>query len=112
MSQNTEHDAKLPSEEIAAVDVPSGIDRRKFLVRSTVIGAAAILTGCDFSKEERTERAAKEAAAMPDTTKKAGTVLSPDLEVVKKSKGPVMTVVDEFYKVGPGPSSSHTIGPI
>jgi L-serine dehydratase len=31
---------------------------------------------------------------------------------VKKSKGPVMTVLDEFYKVGPGPSSSHTIGPM
>src|SRR5678809_1426917 len=24
----------------------------------------------------------------------------------------VMTVLDEFYKVGPGPSSSHTIGPM
>jgi L-serine dehydratase len=23
-----------------------------------------------------------------------------------------MTTVDEFYKVGPGPSSSHTIGPM
>jgi len=23
-----------------------------------------------------------------------------------------MTVVEEFYKVGPGPSSSHTIGPM
>jgi L-serine dehydratase len=32
--------------------------------------------------------------------------------VVKRSKGPVMTVLDEFYKVGPGPSSSHTIGPM
>ncbi len=38
--------------------------------------------------------------------------MSPDLDVVKKSKGPVMTVVEEFYKVGPGPSSSHTIGPM
>jgi L-serine dehydratase len=28
--------------------------------------------------------------------------------VVKKSKGPVMTVLEQFYKVGPGPSSSHT----
>ena len=25
---------------------------------------------------------------------------------------PVMTTLDEFYKVGPGPSSSHTIGPM
>jgi L-serine dehydratase len=32
--------------------------------------------------------------------------------VVKKAKGPVMTTLDEFYKVGPGPSSSHTIGPM
>jgi L-serine dehydratase len=23
-----------------------------------------------------------------------------------------MTVLEEFYKVGPGPSSSHTIGPM
>ena len=38
--------------------------------------------------------------------------LDPNLDVVKKSKGPVMTLVDEFYKVGPGPSSSHTIGPM
>ena len=29
-----------------------------------------------------------------------------------KAKGPVLTTVDEFYKVGPGPSSSHTIGPM
>ena len=38
--------------------------------------------------------------------------LAEDLDVVKKSKGPVMTTLDEFYKVGPGPSSSHTIGPM
>src|SRR4249920_3117196 len=38
--------------------------------------------------------------------------LSADLDVVKKGKGPVLTTVDEFYKVGPGPSSSHTIGPM
>ena len=31
---------------------------------------------------------------------------------MKKSKGPVITTLDEFYKVGPGPSSSHTIGPM
>ncbi|MBP7149291.1 MAG: L-serine ammonia-lyase [Acidobacteria bacterium] len=37
---------------------------------------------------------------------------SSDLNVVAKSKGPVLTVLDEFYKVGPGPSSSHTIGPM
>ena len=53
------------------------------------------------------KQAAKEAAAP-----KMGAMLSPDLNVVKQSKGPVMTLADEFYKVGPGPSSSHTIGPM
>src|SRR6476660_2151751 len=53
------------------------------------------------------KQAAEEAAAP-----KMGAMLSPDLNVVKQSKGPVMTLADEFYKVGPGPSSSHTIGPM
>jgi L-serine dehydratase len=57
--------------------------------------------------EARVKQAAKEAAAP-----KMGATLSPDLNVVKQSKGPVMTLADEFYKVGPGPSSSHTIGPM
>ena len=57
--------------------------------------------------EARAKQAAKKAAAP-----KMGATLSPDLNVVKQSKGPVMTLADEFYKVGPGPSSSHTIGPM
>jgi L-serine dehydratase len=38
--------------------------------------------------------------------------LSDQLAVVQAQKGPVLTTLDEFYKVGPGPSSSHTIGPM
>jgi L-serine dehydratase len=57
--------------------------------------------------EAHANQDAKEAAAP-----KMGATLSPDLNVVKQSKGPVMTLADEFYKVGPGPSSSHTIGPM
>jgi L-serine dehydratase len=87
--------------------VPAGIDRRSFFMRSGVIGAAAVMTGKTWTPEARAQQAAKEAGAP-----KLGATMSPDLEVVKKSKGPVMTVVDEFYKVGPGPSSSHTIGPM
>src|SRR4051812_4718209 len=87
--------------------VPSGIDRRSFFMRNAVIGAAAALTGKTWTPEARAQQAAKEAAAP-----KLGATMSPDLEVVRKSKGPVMTVLDEFYKVGPGPSSSHTIGPM
>ena len=32
--------------------------------------------------------------------------------MVRKAKTAIVTLVDEFYKVGPGPSSSHTIGPM
>jgi L-serine dehydratase len=83
------------------------IDRRSFLMRNAVIGAAAVMTGKTWTPEARAAQAAKESGKP-----KLGALLSPDLNVVKKSKGPVMTVVDEFYKVGPGPSSSHTIGPM
>lgn len=87
--------------------IEAGIDRRAFFIRNAVIGAAAVMTGRTWTLEARAEQAAKEAAAP-----KLGSKLSPELNVVTKSKGPVMTVVDEFYKVGPGPSSSHTIGPM
>lgn len=84
--------------------IPAGVDRRTFLMRSAVIGAASVITGRALSAEEQTARAT---APVP-----LGSKMSPDLDVVKRSKGPVMTVLDEFYKVGPGPSSSHTIGPM
>src|SRR4051812_38788271 len=102
--KNDEVFQPLPS----TAEVPSGIDRRSFLMRNAVIGAAAVMTGCETSSEKRTEQATKEAAQ----PKKGSTTTDPELNVVKKSKGPVMTVADEFYKVGPGPSSSHTIGPM
>src|SRR4051794_37186161 len=84
-------------------DIPAGVDRRAFLMRASMIGSVAVLTGCSAADPKRSVLA----APPPQETK-----LSGDLTVVKKSKGPVMTTIDEFYKVGPGPSSSHTIGPM
>jgi L-serine dehydratase len=92
----------------------SSIDRRTFIIRNAVIGAAAVMTGRVWTSEARAAQAGKEAAAKPATGKPKldSSTMSPDLAIVKESKGPVMTVVDEMYKVGPGPSSSHTIGPM
>jgi L-serine dehydratase len=92
-----------------AQDVPPGVDRRTFLMRSAVVGSALVISGCSTSQESRTQQATPPAATPPAP---APPPLDPDLNVVKKSKGPVMTTIDEFYKVGPGPSSSHTIGPM
>jgi L-serine dehydratase len=95
-------DAELPSD-----DVSTGIDRRTFVMRSAMIGAVAVLAGNAPASAKET---AKKAASAPATPPKV--TLSPDLQVVKNAKGPVMTTLEEFYKVGPGPSSSHTIGPM
>jgi L-serine dehydratase len=107
MNPNPQDSSQLPVAPVAP-EIPAGIDRRTFLMRHAVIGAAVVLTGNQITNSARAATAASEAAA----TNPASTKLSPDLDVVKKSKGPVMTVLDEFYKVGPGPSSSHTIGPM
>ena len=92
------------TEEITGYNIPPGVDRRAFLMRSAIIGSAAVIAGCSVPDKEKK-------AAATRRLRPAGAV-SADLDVVKKSKGPVMTTLDEFYKVGPGPSSSHTIGPM
>jgi len=98
--------AQLPSE------IPTGLDRRKFIMRSAVISAAAVMTGCSRSEVEAKAPPPQAVASPPQLPQLPSVPLSPDLNVVKKAKGPVMTTLDEFYKVGPGPSSSHTIGPM
>jgi len=101
MSDRSDDDVSVVDPELT----PPGIDRRAFMMRSAMIGAVAVLSG-------NAPASAKETAARAASAKSPKVPLSPDLQVVKNSKGPVMTVVDEFYKVGPGPSSSHTIGPM
>jgi L-serine dehydratase len=89
------------SDSLISQEIPPGVDRRTFLMRSAVVGATTIMLGRSLSAHERTLRSVAPAPRVSD-----------DLNVVKKQKGPVMTTLDEFYKVGPGPSSSHTIGPM
>ena len=105
-------DPLADTSRLTSQEIPPGVDRRNFLIRSAVGGAAAVMTGRLVSAEERTAMAI---ATMPPQAKGAKgspPPLSADLDVVKKEKGPVLTTADEFYKVGPGPSSSHTIGPM
>jgi L-serine dehydratase len=96
-----------PSDLMAGLpEVPEGIDRRAFMMRSAMFAAVTVLSGATpLSAAEVAKKSAT--AASP-----AKATMSPELDVVKKSKGPVMTTLEEFYKVGPGPSSSHTIGPM
>ena len=84
--------------------VPSGVDPHAFLMRRALIDAVAVLNGCS--------PATPPAGTPLPAASILGADLSPELDVVRKAKGPVLTVIDELYKVGPGPSSSHTIGPM
>ena len=86
--------------ELDFTEPSAGSDRRAFMVRSAMATAIGLLGG-----QVNPLFAQAPANAQPVR-------LDPNLDVVKKSKGPVMILVDEFYKVGPGPSSSHTIGPM
>ena len=107
MSANDPKDGGAP---IAAesfhtdAQVPVGSDRRAFLMRTAMATAISLMTG------RAIPASAQAPAAAP--ARPAGTKLSPDLALQQAAKGPVMTTLDEFYKVGPGPSSSHTIGPM
>ena len=95
------HSTNPISDSFISQEIPPGVDRRTFLMRSAVVGATTVMLGRSLSAQERTLRS----VAPPPR-------LSDQLAVVQAQKGPVLTTLDEFYKVGPGPSSSHTIGPM
>ncbi len=109
MPTTKDTNASLP--ELDSTVVPDGVDRRAFLMRSAIVGAVSVITGCSAPAADTTNVAAAPAPA-PTPPPLPAIPLAQDLNVVKQAKGPVMTLIDEFYKVGPGPSSSHTIGPM
>lgn len=95
----------------AKSEAPLAFTRRQW-GRTVLVGSAgALLAGC--SQKESPEKASEEASATPAASAApTAPSLSPELAVVQQSKGPIMTTLEEFYKIGPGPSSSHTMGPM
>ena len=92
-----------------ASQAPTVLTRREW-GRTILAGSAGVLmVGC--SEKQPTEQSSQGTPAASSAAP-AAPALSPDLEVVKESKGPIMTTLEEFYKIGPGPSSSHTMGPM
>ena len=80
----------------------STLSRRQFGRTLAAGSAAAFLLGCSKSPQPAGQTATPAAAPAVD----------PNLAAATKSRGPIMTVLEEFYKMGPGPSSSHTMGPM
>ncbi len=102
MTAQAEDERIIPLPELDLTEPPVGSDRRAFMMRSALALTVASLTG----------RSVAAIAGTPAKPPPLPVSLDPKLNVVKRSKGPVLTTVEEFYKVGPGPSSSHTIGPM
>ena len=106
MDSENQVNHQLPLPDLDYSDPPAGSDRRAFMVRSALATAIAVVTGMPIAACSKTVPAKAPAAGKP-LVADASTSLA-----VMQQKGPVTTLVDEFYKVGPGPSSSHTIGPM
>jgi L-serine dehydratase len=83
-------------------EAPALLSRRDLGRAVLTAAAGALVAGCSQEKP----------AVQPNQPPPTAPALSPDLAVVQQSKGPIMTALDEFYKMGPGPSSSHTMGPM
>jgi hypothetical protein len=45
--------------QLASAQVPAGVDRRTFWMRSAVIGATALITGQSVPAQQRAERSAR-----------------------------------------------------
>jgi L-serine dehydratase len=74
-------DALQPEPDLGLADLPSGVDRRAFMMRSAVVTAAAVIAG-------RSVPSAQQVAQTPTPTPPRPEVpLSEDLDVVKKPKG-------------------------
>lgn len=102
-STPVKEDPLADTKQLVSGEAPAGVDRRDFLMRSAVVGAAAIMMGKNVTAADRMAEAVR-SIPLP--------MLSNTLNVVRAAKGPIVITADEFYKVGPGPSSSHTIGPM
>src|SRR5262245_54040683 len=74
-------DDPLGSPDDMLLDVPSGVDRRTFLMRSAVVGATAVITGIPVSAQQHAtlELEAKAKPAPAQTGTPPTPPLSPEL---------------------------------
>lgn len=86
---------------------PTLFTRRNFGRTVLTAGAGALLAGCT-GPVKQPEAAATKAAVSKADSAAAAAAAAP----VQIPKGPITTILSEFYKMGPGPSSSHTMGPM
>ena len=65
-AEKPREDSLLDTSGVISNEIPSGVDRRTFLMRSAVVGAAAVMTGKVVSARSRTLTAFAE--SLPEQT--------------------------------------------
>jgi len=65
--------ALLPEMDIETAEVPPGVDRRTFMMRSAVIGSAAVITGCSMPEKQQTAAASAPPPAVPKGSRSTST---------------------------------------
>ena len=61
--KNKDYESASTLPELLAKDAPDGVDRRAFMMRSAMVGAVAVLSGCAPSKEEASAKGLPAASA-------------------------------------------------
>ena len=78
--ENSDHDDENPvgsGDDLTTADVPPGVDRRVFMMRTAVVSAAAVMTGCSRSETEQRVAATPAPAAAPPA--------APSLSLISRS---------------------------
>ena len=65
-------DTPILDPELASAEPPAGIDRRTFMMRSAMIGAVAVLSGCKAPSARETAEQAASAPPIPPGIFSAG----------------------------------------
>ena len=68
LGKDSREDQLGREDDLTSREVPEGVDRRTFLMRSAVVGATAVMTGRNVSAQERTARS----IAVPPHSAKTG----------------------------------------
>jgi len=64
-NEKTQDESLFDTSEVISHKVPNGVDRRSFLMRSAVVGAAAVMTGPIVSANGLTFKAISESLPEP-----------------------------------------------
>jgi hypothetical protein len=101
--------SETPLPELDQTEPPAGSDRRTFLMRSALAAAMVSLTGPSDGQPSRSSPPRRRARRPAQHLRRHSIPASTSSA---RRAGQSRRRVEEFYKVGPGPSSSHTIGPM